>query len=806
MLQVRRVFPNVGRLLRILAGGWVFLFICSQVAFGYVLKNEARGTDLSIFGLGMIRFNYASVDGNVTGFEESDDGFDERFDTQEFLSLAVNGVLFRDYGLEGEVKYNQEDDPDWNFWLKLARDEHYLFFGDQSDMFSETYFTSYTSPFRGVTLHIETEKFGMTTFGAVIRGSVVPKEEIVPDGTSGPYLLEKNPVIPGSDNVTLEVRNRNDQEQIIDVIPQERNMDYTIDYDTGEITFAEPLDSENFSGNPVYILVTYRSEEESSAFNTALAGSRIAVAPTGWLELGTTYISEFDRDPSLSNGFEVRQEMYGVDGAIQLGESITLAAEYALSQDQQTIASAEETNGTETNEMAQAFQLILDGAFGEKMALYGTYHLTERNFLTFANPDVDTNEQELELVGTYALFTNHTLETGYSLLQDNIPRETEIPITTTHRPYIRWDATFGDRTEVFSKYEFIQTSDNQSPRETDKHTHTFLVGAIREFKSVPVFKQLSLRSEYQFSDFEDKTDQEADTLTHQLGIRARTEPVRDIALYVEQKERLIHDKDLKKDTERQDISEVGVEFERWERFSVTSKYQYRASHDLLLAQRTSERHTFILRSEYQPFSILKTSGKLELRDETFFDTGSVKTEENSESENVVQSDESSSQSLNLEGRLLFTPLKDFTARLRYEYQLTEDQSELEAKTREDETEFRVNYAFDRRKTRLTGIIRVERDLLEAPPTPETKTRTTTYSLSGVRQLTDRLDILAQYKREMVELSADNFREDFLGEIGTKIGRFIKFVGGYQYSNFEDKDDSGSDYTAHSYFFKIIGKL
>lgn len=198
----------------------------SKVSFGYLLKDEKRGTNLSIFGLGMVRFNYAIVDGDVTGFEESDDGFAEGFDTQEFLSLALNGILFRDYALEGEVKYNQDDDPDWNFYIKLSRDENHLIFGDQPDIFSEPYFSRYTNPFRGLTLHLETKRLGITTFGAVTRGAL-GKEEIVPDGTSGPYLLEKPPIVPGSEIVTLEVRNRNDQNQVIEVIPQDRNVDYT---------------------------------------------------------------------------------------------------------------------------------------------------------------------------------------------------------------------------------------------------------------------------------------------------------------------------------------------------------------------------------------------------------------------------------------------------------------------------------------------------------------------------------------------------------------------------------------------------
>ena len=46
----------------------------------------------------------------------------------------------------------------------------------------------------------------------------------------------------------------------------------------------------------------------------------------------------------------------------------------------------------------------------------------------------------------------------------------------------------------------------------------------------------------------------------------------------------------------------------------------------------------------------------------------------------------------------------YTLWLRYEYEHTKDQAETETTTREDETEFRVNYAFDQRKTSYIKLI------------------------------------------------------------------------------------------------------
>ena len=764
-------------------------------SYSYLLKDEAHGTQLSIFGLGMIRFNYANVNGDFVGYEGSEGGVLKGFDTQEFVSLTTNGILWRDYALEGELRYNQEDDPNLNFRFKLSRDEHYLIFGDQPNIFPEPYLTRYTSPFRGLTLHIQTDQDTVeaTTFGAVTRGSS-EKEELIPNGTSGLYELKAIPVIPGSEIITLEVRNRNDRQQVIETIPQERNVDYTIDYDTGEITFAQPLDSETFRGDPVIIVVIYRSEAEFSSFKTGIIGARAAVSPTGWANVGVTYVSEFSQEPSLSDGFKARQEIYGIDSTIRLGEALKLTTEYAFSQNHAEPA--------QNRNVDQALRAKLDGKIGEQIEIYGQYHRTERDFLTFANPDIQPNEQELELVGKYFYHPKQSLETGYRFWQDNLPRDPKNATTTTHSPYIGWDAYVREHTELFSKYEFIRTTDDQTPAKTDKQTHIFLAGGVQEFLRVPALKKLVLRGEYQLSDFTDDTNQEPDTLTHQIGLQAKAEPVKDISTYVEQRERLIHDKDLGKNTEREDISELGVELKRWERFSARAKYQYKADYDLLSNQRTSETQTVILNSEYKPFSVLTSSGKLEIRDETFYEAG----ESSTDSGQLPGSDRRTARTINAEGRLIYTPKKDFTARLRYEYQQTEDAAEATSTTREDTMEFLMNYAFDQRKTRLTGAVKLERDLLEAPPTPRTKTRTTTYLASGFRQITDRWDVLVQYKREIPALATANYREDILGEIGYAAGRFLKFAGGYQYTRFRDQDDASKDYTANSFYVKLIGKL
>lgn len=773
----------------------VLLLWWSFPAKSYVLRDETHGTQLSLFGLGMIRFNYAMVDGNVNAFETGEASFRDGFDTQEFLSLRANGTLWRNYGLESEIRYSREDDPDWYFHVKLMRDAHYLLFGDQPNMFTDTYFTRYSTPFRGLTVHLESDQFQTTTFGALTRGTLV-KEELLPNGTSGPYTVEKYPVAPGSEVVTLEVRNQYDPEQVLERIPQERNVDYTIDYDTGEITFTQPVNSETFQGNPVIIVVRYRSNAESSAFNTAVMGGRAAVSPTSWATMGMTYVAEAPyADESLSESFESRHEVYGIDSTVTLGDALKLTTEYAFSQD---------LAATDTNGVAQAFRADLTGKIGAQFELSGQYQRAERDFLTFANPDINPDHQELALAGKCYYRPKQYFEAGYSFLQDNLPPDAANPTTTTHRPYVGWNAYVREHTQLFSKYEYIQITDDQAPKLSNQFTHIFSVGGVQEFLHVPVAKKLALRAEYQRSDFEDETNATDDTITHQVGVQLKSTPVTNSSVYAEQRERIIYAKEEGEYTERQDISEIGADLKHWERFSLQTKYRYQANYNLRNDARLSDSHTVILRPEYTPLTDLVASGKLELREDTTYATEDAGTTDTK--------GDTTTRTLNTEGRLTYTPKKDLTIRLKYTYQQTEDIAAETITTREDSTEFRVNYAFDQRKTRLTAVAKLERDLLDAPPTKETDTRTITYLVSAARQFTDRWDGLVQYKREINELAADDTRDDVLCEIGYNVGKFVKFVGGYQYTNFLDDTEEqtpgseNDDYTAQSVYVKLIGKL
>jgi hypothetical protein len=73
--------------------GLVMMVVFPSFSWGYLLKDGKHGTHLSVFGLGMVRLNYASVDGNAAFFEESEDGFLEDLEPQKSIRLTYKVAL-----------------------------------------------------------------------------------------------------------------------------------------------------------------------------------------------------------------------------------------------------------------------------------------------------------------------------------------------------------------------------------------------------------------------------------------------------------------------------------------------------------------------------------------------------------------------------------------------------------------------------------------------------------------------------------------------------------------------------------------
>ncbi|MTJ09228.1 MULTISPECIES: TonB-dependent receptor [unclassified Anabaena] len=162
------------------------------------------------------------------------------------------------------------------------------------------------------------------------------RDTIAPDGTSGYYFLSRRILLPGSENLFIELEELNRPGTVVKRTALTRGNDYDIDYDRGTVLFRQPLlrtDIDEYGQILVRRIVATYQYDSQNAEGQIYAGrlqydfSR-GTGQNSWL--AATYLQE-------NQG--LRQfEIYGADTQISLGSVGKFIAEYAHSRNNSDVA------------------------------------------------------------------------------------------------------------------------------------------------------------------------------------------------------------------------------------------------------------------------------------------------------------------------------------------------------------------------------------------------------------------------------------------------------------------------------------
>ena len=219
---------------------------------------------------------------------------------------------------DGSVQ-NYEASSRKKLYVKVEKERFSALYGDFSTDMTVTELSQYSRRLNG----IKAEYHGDTIEGKAFishTDQLFVKDEIRGDGTSGFYYLKHKPLLPNSEEIRIEVRDRYHPEKILSSKVLQRFKDYEIDYDRGRLSFREPIYSSDTNFNPRYIVVNYEIEGDGSEHYTM--GGRVAgKAFGGAAEVGLSYISE--------DNAKRQSELNGVDTTLKVGSGTTVKAEYA---------------------------------------------------------------------------------------------------------------------------------------------------------------------------------------------------------------------------------------------------------------------------------------------------------------------------------------------------------------------------------------------------------------------------------------------------------------------------------------------
>ena len=197
----------------------------------------------------------------------------------------------RYYTLYGDAtEQRNEAASQHKLYLKLERREFYALFGDFDTGLTVTELSRYSRSLSGLHTEFAGKQWSANAFAAKSAQGFV-KDEMRGDGTSGLYRLSHVPLVIGSEKLRVESRDRFHTERVVESRTMTRFLDYSIDYERGELFFKEPILDRDTNFNPVFIIVEYETQGEQGEELTA--GGRTSVRLAGdKVELGASFVHE----------------------------------------------------------------------------------------------------------------------------------------------------------------------------------------------------------------------------------------------------------------------------------------------------------------------------------------------------------------------------------------------------------------------------------------------------------------------------------------------------------------------------------
>jgi len=290
------------------------------------------------------------------------------------------------YTLYGDASQQQYDAASAKkLYIRIEREQFYAMFGDYDTGLTVTELSRYSRRMTGLKSELQGRNFEVNAFASETE-QVYQRDEIPGDGTSGIYRLSRSRIVPNTDKITIEARDRFRSEIVVSSRSLSRFTDYSIDYDTGAVIFKEPIHSRDQQFNPITIVAEY--ETVASGGQDYTYGGRAGLKLLDQrLKVGGTYIHEGQGGQSSS--------LYGVDTSFKLNQSTRLRAEIATSDfaagasDRSGNAYLAEVSHTTTQFDAKAYIREQDTGFGlgqqpgsesgtRKMGVEGAYRLNDR--------------------------------------------------------------------------------------------------------------------------------------------------------------------------------------------------------------------------------------------------------------------------------------------------------------------------------------------------------------------------------------------------------------------------------------------
>ena len=244
---------------------------------------------------------------------------DKDKDDARFGGVIDPRAYYTIYADRNETRYDAASVR--KLYLRLERPQFYALFGDFETGISEPQLARYQRALNGGKAEYRGRNVAATAFVADTPYRF-RRDEIQGNGLTGPYQLGARDILPNSERIIIETRDRLQSERIVDSVSMTRHVDYDIDYLSGTIRFRSPVLSRSSDLDPQFIVAEY--EVDGIGQRVLNAGGRVSYRSNDEkLRVGATFIHDEDGNAKTNLG--------GVDARYRPNIDTEVRAELAVS-------------------------------------------------------------------------------------------------------------------------------------------------------------------------------------------------------------------------------------------------------------------------------------------------------------------------------------------------------------------------------------------------------------------------------------------------------------------------------------------
>jgi uncharacterized repeat protein (TIGR01451 family) len=371
--------------------------------------------------------------------------------------------LERAYPIFGDSSTRFSDvESNSKLYARLDRNRSYAMFGDFEAGLSETQLAGYTRKLTGVKVHLENSNGDFIAVTGA-RPDTSFARDVFPAGRIGLINLTYPDVLPGSETVALEVRDRRNPEIILSREPLLRSLDYNLDPLTGQLFFMRPISAFDYDLNLVQLVVTYehRAAGMSSGVYTGRASKRFK-------RLGLRMGLSFVEQKQSEFGSYV---LGGIDGEQALPNRGALKFEWAMSRGDMATG-GNIFNTTERHAGGHAYRLELTQPL--KMyegVLHAEYARADEGFFNPFGATVAPGSQRTGATLDLKPGASRVVRLGFL----NERNRTANVDNSRNTFSLLWTETFSDRLHAFFGYDYRRLSDSLNDQQLSSNLVT--VGA-----------------------------------------------------------------------------------------------------------------------------------------------------------------------------------------------------------------------------------------------------------------------------------------------------------------------------------------